>query len=71
MSGLQGHDPGNLKAFEHFPEYAIADVSLATAEGQLMVYRHHGFFYAMDTFREYQHLNDLWNSGSAPWAVWT
>ena len=37
---------------------------------ELMVYRHEGFFFAMDTFREYKHLNDLWNSGSAPWKVW-
>jgi glucose-1-phosphate cytidylyltransferase len=40
------------------------------ADGELMAYRHEGFFYAMDTFREYQHLNDLWNRGAAPWRVW-
>jgi glucose-1-phosphate cytidylyltransferase len=40
------------------------------ADGQLMAYRHRGFFYAMDTFREYQHLNDLWGTGEAPWRVW-
>lgn len=39
-------------------------------EGQLMAYRHNGFFYAMDTFREYQYLNNLWNSGQAAWKVW-
>jgi len=39
-------------------------------EGQLMAYQHDGFFYAMDTFREYQHLNDLWNRNAAPWNVW-
>jgi len=39
-------------------------------EGQLMAYRHHGFFFAMDTYREYLHLNELWNSGKAPWRVW-
>ncbi|MGA2275288.1 MAG: glucose-1-phosphate cytidylyltransferase [Bryobacteraceae bacterium] len=41
-----------------------------SAEGQLMAYRHRGFFYGMDTFREYQYLNELWNSGAAPWKVW-
>jgi len=40
------------------------------AEGQLMAYRHDGFFYAMDTYREYQQLNDLWTAGNAPWRVW-
>lgn len=43
---------------------------LAT-EGELMVYRHEGFFYAMDTYREYQALNELWNRGDAPWKVWS
>lgn len=42
---------------------------LAT-EGQLMSYRHQGFFFAMDTYREYKHLNELWNNGKAPWKVW-
>jgi len=40
------------------------------ADGELMAYRHEGFFFAMDTYREYQYLNELWNSGAAPWKVW-
>jgi glucose-1-phosphate cytidylyltransferase len=40
------------------------------AEGQLMAYRHEGFFFAMDTYREYLYLNELWQSGKAPWRVW-
>jgi glucose-1-phosphate cytidylyltransferase len=40
------------------------------AEGQLMVYRHTGFFYAMDTYREYEILNSMWDEGRAPWKVW-
>jgi glucose-1-phosphate cytidylyltransferase len=40
------------------------------AEGQLMAYEHKGFFYAMDTFREYEYLNALWDSGKAPWKLW-
>jgi glucose-1-phosphate cytidylyltransferase len=39
-------------------------------EGQLVAYRHEGFFYTMDTYREYQHLNELWRSGAAPWRIW-
>jgi glucose-1-phosphate cytidylyltransferase len=39
-------------------------------EGQLMAYRHEGFFFAMDTYREYQHLNRIWDSGKAPWKIW-
>lgn len=40
------------------------------AEGQLAAFRHDGFFFAMDTYREYKHLNDLWGSGKAPWKNW-
>jgi glucose-1-phosphate cytidylyltransferase len=39
-------------------------------EGQLMAYRHDGFFFAMDTYREYKYLNDLWDAGRAEWKVW-
>jgi glucose-1-phosphate cytidylyltransferase len=40
------------------------------SQGQLMAYPHEGFFYAMDTYREYQVLNDVWNRGEAPWKKW-
>jgi glucose-1-phosphate cytidylyltransferase len=40
------------------------------AERQLVAYNHDGFFQAMDTYRENQLLNDLWNSGDPPWKVW-
>ncbi|QJB28851.1 glucose-1-phosphate cytidylyltransferase [Limnospira fusiformis] len=40
------------------------------AAGQLMSYHHEGFFYAMDTFKDYQELNVRWNSGQTPWKVW-
>jgi glucose-1-phosphate cytidylyltransferase len=39
-------------------------------EAELMVYRHSGFFYAMDTYREYEALNAMWAGGRAPWKVW-
>jgi glucose-1-phosphate cytidylyltransferase len=35
-----------------------------------MSYRHEGFFYAMDTQRDYNYLNELWASGRVPWKVW-
>ncbi len=41
-----------------------------TAEGQLMAYRHDGCFFAMDTYRDYKALNEVWESGEAPWKVW-
>ena len=48
-----------------------APLEQLAAEGQLMAYRHDGFFFAMDTFREYKYLNDLWLADAAPWKVWT
>ena len=38
--------------------------------GSLMAYRHDGFFFAMDTYREYSLLNEMWAKGEAPWRVW-
>jgi glucose-1-phosphate cytidylyltransferase len=42
----------------------------AATDGELVAYRHNGFFFAMDTYREYEVLNKMWNSGEAPWKVW-
>jgi glucose-1-phosphate cytidylyltransferase len=38
--------------------------------GQLMVYKHRYFWQPMDTLRDKQSLNKLWNQGKAPWKVW-
>ena len=40
-------------------------------EGQLGVFKHHGFWQCMDTQRDRQLLEDLWNKGKAPWKLWT
>jgi glucose-1-phosphate cytidylyltransferase len=65
----------NRKVFD----YLSTDIScvlerdplqMLARDGELMAYRHEGFFYAMDTYREYIYLNELWSSGKAPWAVW-
>ena len=47
----------------------------AAADGQLVAYRHDGFFFAMDTYREYEALNKMCPNimdpgGQAPWKVW-
>lgn len=39
-------------------------------DGQLMVYRHDGFWRAMDTLKDAQVLDEMWKSGAAPWKVW-
>jgi glucose-1-phosphate cytidylyltransferase len=42
----------------------------AAAMGELMAYRHEGFWQCMDTVRDRNVLEDMWVSGSAPWKVW-
>lgn len=37
---------------------------------QLVAYKHTGFWQCMDTLRDVRLLEDLWNSGKAPWRVW-
>jgi glucose-1-phosphate cytidylyltransferase len=44
-------------------------ISLAE-EGELMAFEHKGFWQPMDTLRDKIQLEQLWNSGSAPWKTW-
>lgn len=39
--------------------------------GQLMAYKHEGFWQCMDTVREKQQLENMWQTGNAPWKVWS
>ena len=39
-------------------------------DGQLMACKHEGFWQCMDTIRDRDNLNNLWNSEKAPWKVW-
>lgn len=39
-------------------------------DGQLMGYKHYGFWSCMDTLKEKNHLEELWDSGKAPWKIW-
>jgi glucose-1-phosphate cytidylyltransferase len=39
-------------------------------DGELMVWQHDGFWQPMDTYREWRLLDELWQSGQAPWKVW-
>jgi glucose-1-phosphate cytidylyltransferase len=40
-------------------------------DGQLSAYAHRGFWQPMDTLRDKVKLEDLWQTGNAPWKVWT
>jgi len=41
------------------------------AERQLMALEHTGFWQPMDTFREFQMMNEMWDAGDAPWRLWS
>ncbi len=56
--------PGDATAWEAEPLQALTD------RGQLAAYRHDGFWHAMDTLRDKNHLEGLWQSSRAPWHVW-
>jgi len=45
-------------------------LELLTQKGELNAYKHHGFWKPMDTLRDKNELNDMWNTDSAPWKVW-
>ncbi|MFH2133395.1 MAG: sugar phosphate nucleotidyltransferase, partial [bacterium] len=38
--------------------------------GELVAYKHDGFWFAMDTLRDKNQLEQLWDSGKAPWKLW-
>lgn len=46
-------------------------LELLADEGQLAAFQHKGFWQPMDTLRDKNNLEELWQSGQAPWKVWT
>ena len=50
-----------------FEKYPLTE---AARRGQLNAYRHKGFWQCMDTLREKTYLEELWQSGRAPWKIW-
>jgi glucose-1-phosphate cytidylyltransferase len=50
--------------WEHLPLQTLA------ANGQLAAWRHHGFWQPMDTLRDKNYLEDIWQRGRAPWKTW-
>lgn len=55
---------GDATVFEQDPLQGLA------RNGQLYTYRHNGFWKCMDTLRDKQDLNQMWQSGSAKWKTW-
>jgi glucose-1-phosphate cytidylyltransferase len=65
----------NRKIFTYLTEndncdFEIGALERMSQEGQLMVYKHRGLWCCMDTMRDVEYLNGLWNEGKATWKVW-
>ena len=55
---------GDQTSWESTPLMRLA------SDGDLAAYKHHGFWQAMDTLRDKNHLEELWSSEAPPWKVW-
>jgi glucose-1-phosphate cytidylyltransferase len=62
--GVFDYIDGDDTQWEREPLERLAD------DGQLMAYRHEGFWQCMDTLRDKVRLEEMWESGCAPWKLW-
>ncbi len=62
--GIFDYIDGDETQWEREPMERLA------ADGQLVAYRHDGFWQCMDTLRDKRLLQDLWEAGHAPWKTW-
>lgn len=65
----------NRKIFDYLTPDTNCDLEYGPLEhlaeqGELMVYRHKGFWFCMDTQRDMDMLNEMWSKGEAPWKLW-
>jgi len=63
--GVFDYIEGDETVWEREPLEKLAE------DGQLMAYRHTSFWQCMDTLREKYLLESLWQSGKAPWKIWS
>lgn len=64
----------NRKAFDYFGnDSSVLEQDPLTnlcKDGQLSAHRHDGFWHPMDTLRDVNHLNEMWDQRQAPWKIW-
>jgi glucose-1-phosphate cytidylyltransferase len=63
--GVMDYIAGDETVWEREPLIQLAK------KGQLSAYKHEGIWQPMDTLRDKHLLEDLWNSGKAPWKIWS
>jgi glucose-1-phosphate cytidylyltransferase len=54
----------------HKDEMDIAALKKLIKKKQLSLFKHSGFWFAVDTFKELEDLNKIWDSGNPPWKIW-
>jgi glucose-1-phosphate cytidylyltransferase len=62
--GVFDYIEGDKTQWEHEPMEQLA------RDGQLMAYKHGGFWQCMDTMRDLVRLQEIWDGGKAPWNSW-
>lgn len=74
---LSGWVNGGYMVFNHEffsylkpDEMEIAALKRLLEDHKLSMYRHKGFWFAVDTFKELEDLNKIWNNGKPPWKIW-
>ncbi|CAB1064787.1 Glucose-1-phosphate cytidylyltransferase (EC [Olavius sp. associated proteobacterium Delta 1] len=65
----------NRDVFDYLEDRDDLDLEIGlldqlTLEGELMVYKHNNFWACMDTIRDTEFLNNLWDHGQAKWKIW-
>ncbi|MBI9113157.1 glucose-1-phosphate cytidylyltransferase [Maridesulfovibrio ferrireducens] len=65
----------NRKIFDYLTfdencDFEYGPLEKLARQGELMVYKHHGYWGWMDTIRDTERLNAMWNSGEAAWKTW-
>jgi len=65
----------NRAIFDYLSEDNLCDLEIGpldeiACQGELMVYKHNGFWACMDTQRDMTYLNNLWDENKASWKIW-
>ena len=51
-------------------DFEFGPLEKLASEGEVMTYKHNGFWECADTVRDVNHLNKLWDTGNAQWKIW-
>jgi glucose-1-phosphate cytidylyltransferase len=63
-------EPGVFDYLDRDSVLELDPLQQLSADGQLLAHRHEDFWECMDTYKDAVALNDLWESGQAPWRMW-